>query len=109
MHGDRRRCAVLQCQHVAAILADRNTSEIPRLQSVAASATTRDSETETDRGTGATAAQGVFGKAMPIGKNRGHVLTLEDAQRRRSPCIPPTCCGYSTWTRNVNTKSSSPI
>jgi uracil-DNA glycosylase family protein len=27
---------------------------------------------------GATAAQGVFGKAMAIGKNRGHVLTLED-------------------------------
>ncbi|HEY1706809.1 MAG TPA: UdgX family uracil-DNA binding protein [Rhizomicrobium sp.] len=27
---------------------------------------------------GATAAQGVFGKAMPIGKNRGHMLTLDD-------------------------------
>jgi DNA polymerase len=27
---------------------------------------------------GATAAQGVFGKAMAIGKNRGHVLTLDD-------------------------------
>jgi uracil-DNA glycosylase family protein len=27
---------------------------------------------------GATAAQSVFGKAMPIGKNRGHLLTLED-------------------------------
>jgi DNA polymerase len=27
---------------------------------------------------GATAVQGVFGKAMPIGKNRGQVLTLDD-------------------------------
>jgi DNA polymerase len=27
---------------------------------------------------GATAAQGLFGKAMPIGKNRGHMMTLED-------------------------------
>jgi DNA polymerase len=27
---------------------------------------------------GATAAQGVFGKAMPIGKNRGQMLTLDD-------------------------------
>jgi DNA polymerase len=27
---------------------------------------------------GATAAQGVFGKAMPIGKNRGHMLELDD-------------------------------
>jgi len=27
---------------------------------------------------GATAVQGVFGKAMPIGKSRGHVLALDD-------------------------------